>query len=105
MITSHSETEIVKGCVSLLDELKGRFEEYLDFMGIQPEHSEEVFCTEFSYFHIVQRLLLWTTYHSGGTSTQQKCRELGFDPSDDVVFADERGEKSEISTTTQNFWR
>ena len=60
---SHSETEIVKGCIALMQELTGQFETYLEFMGINPDTEEERFSVEYSYFHIVQRLLLWTTHH------------------------------------------
>ena len=85
---SHSETEIVKGCIALMQELTGQFETYLEFMGINPDTEEERFSVEYSYFHIVQRLLLWTTHHSGGTSTMEKCQELGFDSGDTVIFED-----------------
>ena len=30
-IKSHSETEIVNGCIALMQELVGEFEDYLDF--------------------------------------------------------------------------
>lgn len=89
-VESHSELEIVKGCISLMQMLMGRFEEYLDWMGVSPDSEEERFLTQFSYFEIVQRLLLWTTSHSGGTSTMQKCAELGLDSGDCAVFEDER---------------
>ena len=77
-------------CIALMQELVGEFEDYLDFMNIIPESEEERFAVNFSYFHIVQRLMLWKTMHSGGTSTIEKCRALGFDPSDIVSFEDER---------------
>lgn len=89
-VESHSEREIVNGCVSLMQELVGYFEDYLDFMNIVPENEEERFQMDFPFFHIVQRLLLWTTSHSGGTSTMQKCDELGLDSSDCITFEDER---------------
>lgn len=95
-IKSHSETEIVNSCIALMQELVGEFEDYLDFMDIAPESEEERFAVNFSYFHVVQRLMLWKTMHSGGTSTIQKCRALGFDPSDIVSFKDER-DKGEAS--------
>ena len=90
MIESHSETEILKGCISLMQELTGQFEDYLDFMNIVPKNDEERFATSFTYSPIVRRLLLWKTSHSGGTSTMKKCRELGFDSGDMVCFEDER---------------
>lgn len=94
-LKSHSEAEIVNGCIALMQELTGQFEDYLSFMGITPDSEEERFRTRFSYFDIVQRLLLWNTYHSGGTSTREKCRELGFDPGDGVSFEDERFDEGE----------
>lgn len=93
-VESHSEMEIVKGCIALMQQLTGRFEDYLDFIGNAPD-DEEGFATSFSYFEIVQRLLLWKTHHSGGTSTIEKCRELGFDSSDTVIFEDERGKEDD----------
>lgn len=90
MIESHSEAEILKGCIALMQELTGCFEEYLDYMGIKPESDEERFCVNFTHFHIVQRLFLWRTYHSGVTSTIEKCKELFTDPSDAVTFEDAR---------------
>lgn len=89
-IESHSEAEILKGCIALMQELMGCFEEYLDYMGIKPESNEERFCVNFTHFHIVQRLFLWRTYHSGGTSTIEKCKELGLDSGDTVAFEDDR---------------
>lgn len=96
-VESHSESEIVKGCIGLMSEMVGRFESYLDFMGIEPapDGDEQHFCTDFTYGHIVGRLLLWKTTHSGGTSTAEKCAELGFDYYDSVVFEDERGKEEE----------
>ena len=47
---SHSETEIVKGCIALMQELTGQFETYLEFMGINPDTEEERFSVEYSYF-------------------------------------------------------
>ena len=34
MVKSHSEAEIVKGCIELMWDLVGEFEDYLDFLGI-----------------------------------------------------------------------
>ena len=99
MIESHSEAEILKGCIALMQELTGCFEEYLDCMGIKPESDEERFCVNFTHFHIVQRLFLWTTYHSGGTSTSEKCNELGLEPCDVVVFEDDRETREEEAAT------
>lgn len=98
-IESHSEAEIVNGCIALMQELTGQFEEYLEYMDIVPGEGEERFAAAFSYFHIVQRLMLWKTYHSGGTSTIQKCAELGFDSGDCVIFRDERDKEEEDGQT------
>ena len=89
-VESHPETEVVKGCIALMQSLMGDFEEYLEFMGIYPETEEERFSVTYNYGKIIQRLLLWTTHHSGGASTAQKCRELGFDYGDSITFSDDR---------------
>lgn len=80
-IVSHSEEQILKGCISLIDEMVGNFREYLEFIGHEPEFDEEKQPFTMSYFHIVNRLFLWHTHHSGGTSTRAKCHELGIDDS------------------------
>lgn len=80
-IESHSEEQILKGCISLIDEMVGQFREYLDFIDHEPEFEEEKQPFHMSYFHIVNRLFLWHTHHSGGTSTRAKCHELGIDDS------------------------
>lgn len=86
-IESHSEEQILKGCISLIDEMVGQFREYLDFIDHEPEFEEEKQPFHMSYFHIVNRLFLWHTHHSGGTSTRAKCHELGIDDSsEDVEF-------------------
>lgn len=81
-IESHSEKQILEGCISLIQEMVDGFRDYLDYIGHdEPECEEEKqpFCM--SYFHIVNRLFLWHTRHSGGTSTRAKCHELGIDDS------------------------
>lgn len=91
MTESHSEREIYNGCVDLMGQLMGRFEEYLDFIDVPvtPRDDEEHFCTKFYTAEIVKMLFLWNTSHSGGTSTRMKCRELGISD-ETVVFEDER---------------
>ena len=95
MTASHSEADIYKGCVALMQELMDRFEEYLDFIGIDPKevNEEERFATYFYPTHIVERLFLWNTHHSGGTSQQLKCKELGIDADKHVIFEDTRGDE------------
>ena len=85
MTSSHSEKDILEGCIALMQELTDEFSEYLDFMGVKPSE-EEQFWLSMSYFHIVQRLFLYHTSHSGGTSTGMKCRELGVDSGKTVQF-------------------
>lgn len=41
----------------------------------------------YSYFEIIQRLFLWGTNHSGGTSAHAKCMELGVDAGAAVDFS------------------
>lgn len=88
--SSHSEREIVVGCLGLMDSLVSDFKEYLAYVGIDEDEEEFPFSTSKSYFEIVQYLLLSRTGHSGGTSTREKCRALGFDPSERRVFGEEK---------------
>jgi len=83
---SHSEKQILEGCISLMQEMCDYFREYLDYIDFEPEYEEEKqpFCM--SYFHIVNRLFLWHTSHSGGNSTRTKCAELGIDDSSKNVL-------------------
>lgn len=92
-LSSHSERDIVLGCISLINEvLNGEFAifEQLEADGFDfDEYREKSECElgfSLTYFEIVQRLLLYHTSHSGGTSTRAKCRELGFDPNQCVEF-------------------
>ena len=88
-VESHSEKDILGGCIALLDEMVGYFSDYMEWLGYEPNEEERA-CGYFgmSYFKIVKRLFLWETTHSGGTSTREKCYELGIDdPSDGVQFA------------------
>lgn len=101
-ISSHSERDIVLGCIGLIDEvLNGEFAifEQLEADGFDfDEYKKRSECElgfSLTYFEIVQRLLLYHTSHSGGTSTQAKCCELGFDPSEYVSFNRNRNEDDE----------
>ncbi len=92
-LSSHSERDIVLGCIGLINEvLNGEFAifEQLEADGFDfDEYKEKSECElgySMTYFEIVQRLLLYHTSHSGGTSTRAKCRELGFDPNQCVEF-------------------
>lgn len=88
MTSSHSEADIYKGCLSLMDELTGKFYEWLDFIGVDVSKldEEEQFVAGFYPTEIVERLFLRKTTHSGGTSQRMKCKELGIDAGKMVVF-------------------
>ncbi|MCD7826323.1 MAG: hypothetical protein LUH14_10250 [Clostridiaceae bacterium] len=87
-IVSHSEKDILSGCIGLMSEVYQRMINYLDFIGVDlnelPEEERPDFY--FSYFEIVQELFLMKTTHSGGTSTMEKCMELGVDCGENVEF-------------------
>lgn len=88
MTSSHSEKEIYKGCISLMRELTDSFYEWLDFIGVDITKldEEEQFERSFYPTHIVEKLFLRYTTHSGGTSQRMKCEELGVDTDDIVKF-------------------
>lgn len=88
-IESHSERDIYDGCLKLMDELIGHFRDYLEYMGhdVDSLDEEETFCVGISNMEIVRMLFLQHTTHSGGTSTIQKCKELGVDWSRSVKFS------------------
>lgn len=88
--TSHSEAAILRGCISLMQELMGRFEDYLDWIGYEPPSDEERFSTRFPMTEIAERLFLWETRHSGGTSQMLKLKELGV-TDEYELFSDTRG--------------
>lgn len=93
MTSSHSEKEIYKGCLALMETLKDEFYKWLDSIGVDVSEldDEEQFCCNYYPTEIVERLFLWATTHSGGTSQRMKCAELGID-NDKVVsfnFSDE----------------
>ena len=88
MTESHSEAAILRGCIALMQQLMGRFEEYLDFIDVHPDEDER-FWTDFYMTEIVERLFLWETRHSGGTSQRMKLAALGV-KSETVTFKDKR---------------
>lgn len=98
-LESHEEKYILHYCISLMQELVGCFEEWYRWVhgenAIKELSEEERFCYNMSYFHIVQELFLFRTYHSGGTSTMAKCKQLGVDSSENVEFKFEEGEEGE----------
>ena len=89
-LASHDEKYILHYCICLLHELTGQFEEWYKWMygenAVKELSEEEKFRYKMSYFHIVQELFLFRTYHSGGTSTREKCRQLGVDSGDSAEF-------------------
>ena len=86
-ITSHSERDILDACVELMQGMADEFMEYLEYVGYEPEEYEkQPFCNK-TYFEIVQRLFLWNTNHSGGTSTMKKCKALGVDSGASVAYS------------------
>ena len=77
-IHTHSETQIYEGCLALMHGLVEEFGEWLEWQGVEvPE--EERFCLNMHPTEIVNRLFLYHTSHSGGTSTRAKCHELGIE--------------------------
>lgn len=89
MIESHSEQKIVECCIDLMQELVNEFEKYIDYIDIDLTElpDDEHFKVCYTNAEIVNRLLLSTTTHSGGTSTRQKCKELGLDFSKSIEFS------------------
>lgn len=89
MIESHSEQKNVECCIDLMQELVNEFEKYIDYIDIDLTElpDDEHFKVCYTNAEIVNRLLLSTTTHSGGTSTRQKCKELGLDSSKSIEFS------------------
>lgn len=89
MIESHSEQKIVECCIDLMQELVNEFEKYIDYIDIDLTElpDDEHFKVCYTNAEIVNRLLLSTTTHSGGTSARQKCKELGLDSSKSIEFS------------------
>lgn len=89
MTSSHSEKQIYEGCISLMNQLFGQIKEWLHDMEYisEDDDPEELFSTGFYNTEIVERLFLWNTTHSGGTSQRLKCKELGIDPSESIYFS------------------
>lgn len=79
MIESHSEQKIVECCIDLMQELVNEFEKYIDYIDIDLTElpDDEHFKVCYTNAEIVNRLLLSTTTHSGGTSTRQNVKNQG----------------------------
>lgn len=90
-LKSHDEKHILKYCISLMQELVGKFEEWYEYVhgedAIRELDEVERFYYRMSYFSIVQELFLFRTSHSGATSTRAKCKQLGVDWSDGIEFS------------------
>ncbi len=86
-VGSHSEKRIYEGCLTLLQDMVEAFKDWCDYEHLQ-DHVEED--EEFSFSmdktDVVRMLFLFGTSHSGMTSTLEKCRELGIDTSERLVF-------------------
>lgn len=89
-IESQSESQILESCIELMIDLTDSFLEWYDYVhgenAMKNLDTEERFNTTLSYFEIVQKLFLQHTHHSGGTSTRQKCKELGISDDDGIIF-------------------
>lgn len=88
MTSSHSEKDIYEGCISLMNDLLRQVYEWLEIVGFDVSEldRDEQFATHFYTTEIVERLFLWNTSHSGGTSQRIKLKELGI--TDDAVLFD-----------------
>ena len=99
MTYSHSEQNILKGCIELMQGLVDEFQEYCAFMGWEadPDEDEQRFDVRYSMGEIVRSLFLSHTSHSGGTSTGMKCNALGVEYGSSVhfKFEDKDGEDDE----------
>lgn len=78
-LESHNEREIYNGCVWLIEACAEQMKEYFDMIGFEPPSEDEIPLLQFSQREIVNRLFLWCTDHSGGTSTDAKCRQFGIE--------------------------
>lgn len=90
----HDEATIVKKCIGLMNWMVHRFQEWYECVhgedAVQELDDEEIFTIREYIVEIVRDLLLSHTSHSGGTSSRAKCRELGFDPHEEIEFGFEK---------------
>lgn len=101
-LRSHEEKHILEGCVNLMGRMA---EELVDWLRYAEDggcicledvaDSGVLFNYCISYGEIVNTLFLHRTGHSGGTSTAAKCRTLGVDSADAVVFEIKMEDESE----------
>ena len=89
-LESHDEKHILKSCLGLMQEMVNDFAEWYRWQhgedSIEELDEEEIFCIRKTYFRIVQELFLLHTNHSGGTSTREKCEQLGVDWGEEISF-------------------
>ena len=93
---SHDEKYILAGCIDLMDGLVDQFCEYLGLLGIDVDElvDGEKFKVGYTPFGIVQELFLQHTSHSGGTSTREKCKELGIKDATKTIWFDTTDKKA-----------
>lgn len=89
-LESHDEKHILKSCLGLMQDMVDKFAEWYRWQhgedSIEELDDEERFCIRTTYFRIVQKLFLLHTNHSGGTSTREKCEQLGVDWSEEILL-------------------
>lgn len=89
-LESHDEKYILKSCLGLMQDMVDEFAEWYRWQhgedSIEELDDEERFCIRTTYFRIVQKLFLLHTNHSGGTSTIEKCEQLGVDWSEEILL-------------------
>lgn len=88
-VVSHSEREIYDGALSLMQQMVGDFEDWLEYWGVDYKNlpEDEKFSLKYYPVEIVRELFLSGTGHDGGASTRLKCRELGIDADKLVEFS------------------
>lgn len=89
-LSSHSEKDIVNCCIHLMEDVHRKIVEYMD-----EEERESVPVLRYSYFEIVQTLLLSRTSHGGGASTRKKCTQLGIDSYEEFYIGEDIEEERE----------
>ena len=87
-IKSHSEKDILNGCIGLMQNMFSDFLEYLEYMDIDIDklYEDDKPKFDYNYSTLVEALFLRKTSHGGGGSTSKKCSELGVDHSESIAF-------------------
>lgn len=89
-LESHSEKDTVENCIMLMEDVHEQMMDYMEMLDV--EHTEGIPTLGYTYFQIVQKLLLCRTRHGGGTSTRKKCEKLGFDSYETIIIGESDGE-------------